>query len=309
MERKVIVIVGPTCSGKTKVSIDLALKLDTEIISADSRQIYKFLNIGTAKPSKEELKKRKHHFIDFLLPDENYNVSKFENDSLAVIEKLFYDNKIPIVVGGSGLYIHALIDGIFDAVDTDEEFRTEFNFKRDKYGNQYWFEELKKVDPQSASKMLPQNWKRVMRALEVYHLTGKPIWKFQKEYKRESNINFIQFGIDWPRELLYNNINNRVDNMINNGFVEEVKNILKMGYSKNVNSLNTVGYKELIAYLENEMTFERAIDLIKRNTRRYAKRQLTWFRKDKRIIWLNVDSENKLNELPDYIINYISNLN
>lgn len=308
MERKVIVIVGPTCSGKTKVSIDLATKLNTEIISADSRQIYKYLNIGTAKPSEEELKKIKHHFINYLLPDQDYNVSKYEYDALEVIEKLFSENKLPIVTGGSGLYVRALIDGIFDAVDADEEFRKEFNAKREKYGNQYLYDELKKVDPDSASNMLPQNWKRVMRALEVYHLTGKPISEFQAEYKRNSNINFIQIGIEWPREILYGNINERADKMINSGFLDEVKHILEMGYSKNINSLNTVGYKELISYLENEISFERAIELIKRNTRHYAKRQFTWFRKDNRIKWIKVNSEERLQEIPDYIINYISNL-
>ncbi|NMB82019.1 MAG: tRNA (adenosine(37)-N6)-dimethylallyltransferase MiaA [Ignavibacteria bacterium] len=308
MERKVIVIVGPTCSGKSKVSIELAHKINSEIISADSRQIYNSLDIGTAKPSFEELNSIKHHFINYLEPDEKYNVSRFENDALEIIEKLFTENKIPVVVGGSGLYIHAIVDGIFDAVEADDEFRQEFNFKREKFGNQYWYGELEKVDPLSASEMLPQNWKRVMRALEVYHLTGQPIWKFQREYKRESNINFIQFGIEWPREILYENINNRVITMISNGLVDEVKNILNQGYDSKLNSLNTVGYKEIISYLQNEISLDRAVELIKRNTRHYAKRQLTWFRKDKRINWIKVDSDNRLNEIPDYIVNQISNL-
>lgn len=308
MERKVIVIVGPTCSGKTKISIALAEKIHTEIISADSRQIYKNLNIGTAKPSEEELKKIKHHFVDHLNPDEIYNVSKFENEAFAIIEKLFSQNKIPVIVGGSGLYIHAIIDGIFDTVDTDEEFRKEINSKREKFGNQYLYDELKKIDPVSASKMLPQNWKRVMRALEVYHLTGQPIWKFQREHKRESDITFTQFGIEWPREILYKNINDRVDGMINNGFVNEVQNILANGYSINLNSLNTVGYKEIISYLQNEISLERAVELIKRNTRHYAKRQLTWFRKDERIKWIKINSLNQLDGIPDTILNQISNL-
>lgn len=308
MERKVIVIVGPTCSGKTKVSIELALKLNSEIISADSRQIFNYLEIGTAKPSIEELNSIKHHFINYLEPDEKYNVSRFENDALEIIEKLFSKNKIPVVVGGSGLYINAIIDGIFDAVEADDDFRQEFNSLREKFGNQYWYDELNKVDPLSASEMLPQNWKRVMRALEVYHLTGQPIWKFQREYKRESNINFIQYGIEWPREILYENINNRVITMISNGLVDEVKNLLNQGYDSKLNSLNTVGYKEIISYLQNEISLDRAVELIKRNTRHYAKRQLTWFRKDKRINWIKVDSENQLNEIPDYIVNQISNL-
>ncbi len=308
MERKVIVIVGPTCSGKTKLSIELAKKLNSEIISADSRQIYMYLDIGTAKPSNEDLETVKHHFINYLYPDENYNVSRFENDALEEIEKLFHNNKIPIVAGGSGLYIHAIVDGIFDAVNADDEFREEFNLKREKFGNEYWYEELKKVDPLSASEMLPQNWKRVMRALEVFHLSGQPIWKFQRGYKRETNINFIQFGIEWPREILYDNINNRVVTMISNGLVDEVKSILNAGYNSNLNSLNTVGYKEIIAYLNNEISLDRAVELIKRNTRHYAKRQLTWFRKDNRIHWIKIQSGEQLKEIPDYIINHISNL-
>jgi len=302
MERKVIVIVGPTCSGKTKVGISLAQKLHAEIISADSRQIYKKLTIGTAKPTLDELLKVKHHFIDFLEPDEDYNVSCFETDSLKVIDELIAQGKIPIVVGGSGLYIKALTEGIFNSVDTDDDYREELKEKREKFGNEYLFEELKKVDPQSASGMLPQNWKRVMRALEVFHLTGEPIWKIQKNYERKVDYNFIQFGLNWDRKILYANIERRVDEMIANGLVEEVKNILSLGYSKDINSLNTVGYKEIISYLDNEITLERAIELIKRNTRRYAKRQMTWFRKTKDIHWLDCDENTTSEQLVSLII-------
>jgi len=286
MERKVIVIVGPTCSGKTKVGISLAQKLHSEIISADSRQIYKRLSIGTAKPGEDELHKIKHHLIDFLEPDEDYNVSRFESDSLKIIDELLSQHKIPVVVGGSGLYIKALTEGIFNSVDSDDDYREELKVKREKFGNEYLYEELKKVDLQSASKMLPQNWKRVMRALEVFHLTGEPIWKFQETYKRQTDLEFRIFSLNWEREKLYGNIENRVDEMIANGLVDEVKNILALGYSKKINALNTVGYKEIISYLENEITLERSVELIKRNTRRYAKRQMTWFRKTKEINWL-----------------------
>lgn len=294
MERKVIVIVGPTCSGKTKVGISLAEKLNTEIISADSRQIFKYLDIGTAKPSWDELSKFKHHFIDLLEPDEDYNVSKFENDSLSVINKLFERGKTPIVVGGSGLYIRALVDGIFDSVDNDFDYREKLLKQREEFGNEFLFEELKKVDPESSSKMLPQNWKRVMRALEVFHLTGQPISKFQMDYKRKLDIDFVLYGLNWNREKLYSNIENRVDVMIENGLVTEVKNILAKGFSTSINALNTVGYKEIISYLGDEITLDRATELIKRNTRRFAKRQMTWFRKDSRIKWLQIDSQNDL---------------
>src|SRR3989339_1687538 len=303
MERKVIVIVGPTCSGKTKVGISLAQKLNSEIISADSRQIYKKLTIGTAKPTQDELRKMKHQFIDLLEPDEDYNVSRFETDSLKVIDELITQGKIPIVVGGSGLYIKALTEGIFNSVDTDDEYREELIEKREKFGNEYLYEELKKVDPQSASGMLPQNWKRVMRALEVFHLTGEPIWKVQENYERKGkDYNFILFGLNWDRKILYANIEKRVDEMIKSGLVEEVKNILSLGYSKNINSLNTVGYKEIISYLDNEITLDRAIELIKRNTRRYAKRQMTWFRKTENINWLTCDEDTSSEQLISQII-------
>ncbi len=173
----VIVIIGPTCSGKTNLSLKLANLIPAEIISADSRQIYKTLDIGTAKPSKAELEKVSHHLIDFLDPSENYDASMFEKDAEAIIEKIIYLNKTPIIVGGSGLYIKALIDGIFDTADKDEEYRKELLQKRKEFGNEYLYEELKKVDPESADRMLPQNWKRVMRALEVLHTSGEPIWK------------------------------------------------------------------------------------------------------------------------------------
>lgn len=302
MERKVIIITGPTCSGKTKIGISLAKKLHTEIISADSRQIFKYLNIGTAKPTTDELQLVKHHFIDLLEPDKEYNVSKFETEALKIIDELLERGKIPIVVGGSGLYIKALVEGIFDSVDVDEEFREELKQKREKFGNEYLYEELKKVDPQSASKMLPQNWKRVMRALEVYHLTGEPIWKIQENYERKVDYNFVQFGLNWDRKILYANIESRVDEMIENGLVNEVKNVLANGFSKNLNALNTVGYKEIISHLGNEITLERAIELIKRNTRRFAKRQMTWFRKSKKIQWLACDENITSEQLVSLII-------
>jgi len=307
MERIVIVLVGPTCSGKTRIGISLAKKINSEIISADSRQIYKYLTIGTAKPTTDELSQVKHHFVDFLEPGCEYNVSRFETEALEKIEQIMTKGKIPIVVGGSGLYIRAMIDGIFNSVDVDEEYRFELNEKREQFGNEFLFKELKKVDPLSTKKMLPQNWKRVMRALEVFHITGEPISKFHDEYKRENKYNFMQYGLEWDRSILYKNIEARIDGMIEEGLVEEVKQILTMGYSGKNNALNTVGYKEIISYLENEISLERAVELIKRNTRRYAKRQLTWFRKDERIKWLHISGENDLDSIPSQIL-YSSHL-
>jgi tRNA dimethylallyltransferase len=301
LERKVIVIVGPTCSGKTRLGVNLAEQINGEIISSDSRQIYKYLNIGTAKPEEHILNKVKHYFIDQLEPDEEFNVSKFEKEALEIIGKIFSLGKQPVVVGGTGLYVKALVDGIFDTVEKDEEYRKEQLMLRSKFGNQYLYDKLLEVDPESASKMQPSNWKRVMRALEVYHLTGERIGTHQKKYERKIGYNFIQCGLNWERKTLYNNIEIRVEEMIKTGLVNEVEKLLKNDYRKNLNSLNTVGYKEIISYLDNEISLEKAVELIKRNTRRYAKRQLTWFRKDQRIKWYDVKKPEDLKNICEQI--------
>ena len=302
MEGIVIVIVGPTASGKTALALELAERLKTEIISADSRQIFRYLNIGTAKPTPEELAGVKHYFIDFLEPDEYYNAARFENDATSVIEKLLGESKIPIVVGGSGLYIKALIDGIIDPGNTDFELREKLLELRKEKGNEALYEELKRLDPKAAETMLPQNWKRVIRAIEVFTETGKSIVDFHREQKEKERFNFRQFGLMPERKELYANIERRVDEMIEKGLVEEVKGLLAMGFSPELNSLNTVGYKEIISYLKGEIDLPGAVELIKRNTRRYAKRQLTWFRRDERITWLETSGSKSVNELVDYII-------
>ena len=302
MEKRVIVIVGPTCSGKTSVSLILAQKLGTEIISADSRQIYKLLSIGTAKPTSDEITSIKHHFVDSLNPDEDFNVSKFEIEALKIIDNLHSLNKIPIVVGGSGLYIRAIVDGLWNDVDTDDAYRKELMDEKEKFGNQFLYEKLVICDPKSAETMLPQNWKRVIRALEVFHITGKSLVEFHQEHKRESDLEFYQFGLNWEREVLYKNIETRVDEMIDAGLVDEVKSILSADYSTELNSLNTVGYKEVISHLNVEYNLERAIELIKRNTRRFAKRQMTWFRKDKNIHWFDVQDKNDIEEIGKSIV-------
>lgn len=244
----------------------------------------------------------KHHFVDSIDPSEDFNVSRFEIESIDIFIKLLNVGKIPLVVGGTGLYIRALTDGIFNSVDTNKEFRDFLKEKMDKYGKEYLYNELKKVDPVSASRMLPQNWKRVMRSLEVFHLTGKPIWQFQQEYKREIDFDFHQYGLLWDRQVLYKNIEKRVDFMIQSGLIEEIKSLLERGYNKESNALNTVGYKEIIDYLENKISLEKAVELIKRNTRRYAKRQLTWFRKDERIKWMEINSEDDFFILSEKIL-------
>lgn len=298
--KSVIVITGPTCSGKTEVAIQLALKLNSEIISADSRQVYKNLTIGTAKPTITQLNLIRHYYIDELLPNEEFNADLFSKNSYRIIAEILNKGKIPIVVGGSGLYIKALIDGLDVPVDSNLELRKSLIEKRRQFGNQYLHNELKKVDPVSAEKLLPQNWKRIIRALEVFYATEKPIWYFNSE-DRKRKYDFIQYGLKWNRDILYQRINLRVDKMIEEGLVEETKKILELGYDKNLNSLNTVGYKEVMEFISGEISLEKAIYLIKRNTRRFAKKQMTWFNKDKRILW--IDAENKsAEELADLIL-------
>jgi tRNA dimethylallyltransferase len=307
MERRAIIIVGPTASGKSNVAINLALQLDTEILSADSRQFYKHLNIGTAKITASQQSKVKHHFIDSLNPDDYYNVSKYEIEATKVVEKLHCMNKIPIITGGSGLYIRALVDGVIEDAEIDHDYRQELHILKENKGNEALYSLLVRLDPIAAETMLPQNWKRVIRALEVFNSTGKSIVNHHKEQKSKNQIEFLHFGINWSRELLYDRINKRVELMIDEGLIDEVKQILKLGFDKNLNSLNTVGYKEIISFMDDKISLERAIELIKRNSRRYAKRQLTWFKKDERIQWFDIDDEDNLNDIPQKIINKLNN--
>ncbi|MCX8105422.1 MAG: tRNA (adenosine(37)-N6)-dimethylallyltransferase MiaA [Ignavibacterium album] len=299
---KVIVIVGPTCSGKTRLSLLLAERLNGEIISADSRQVYKYLTIGTAKPTSEQLNSVKHFLVDELNPDEDFNSDKFASKAKGVIKDILSACKVPIVVGGSGLYIKALIDGISVAVNSDKSIREELLKLRKEFGNNFLYNELKKIDPVSAEKMLPQNWKRVIRAIEVFKISGKPIWQHHIESVNNPEFDFVQYGLLWDRKKLYENIETRVDEMISLGLLDEVKMILNKGYSKELNSLNTVGYKELIDFIENKITFEEAINLIKRNTKRYAKRQMTWFNADKRINWIEINSFDEIEEIAEKIL-------
>lgn len=264
------------------------------------------LDIGTAKPTKDELKLVKHHFVNSLNLNENFNASKFSVEVQKIIESLHQRNKIPIVVGGSGLYIKALVDGINVDVETDENYRKELYVLRKEKGNLFLYDELKRVDPESASKMLPQNWKRVIRALEVYHLTGKSISYFHSSQEKKKDYFFIQFGILWERSVLYRNIDARVEDMMRKGLVEEVKSILDLGYDVKSNSLNTVGYKEIISHLKNEISLDTAVYLIKRNTRHFAKRQMTWFKKDSRINWLRIKNFDEIDSIANKIFAYIN---
>lgn len=306
MENRVIIVTGPTASGKSDVSWHLAKKLETEIISADSRQIYRQLPIGSAHPTAEQLQSVKHHFIASHELSESFDAGAFETAALSVISELHSRKQVPIVCGGSGLYIQALTQGIID-IPPDENIRLELQAFREKFGNAALYQRLCESDPEAARTMLPQNYKRVMRALEVYYSTGKSILHIHEEYSRSVDIQFQQFGLRWERPLLYDRINRRVDAMFANGLIEEVDSILQAGFAPDLNGLNTVGYKEIIAYKNGQYDLEEAKRLIQRNTRHYAKRQMTWFNARAEIRWIPVNATDSPAEISEKIYREIVN--
>jgi len=300
VQRKVLVLVGPTASGKSRLSIPLASRLNGEIISADSRQIYRHMDIGTAKPSPGERGKIRHYFVDELDPAEHFDAGEFGRRGRGTIDEVFRKGKLPIVVGGSGLYIRALVDGFFEGPSADSGVRTELFERAREDGNESLLRELERVDPEAARGMLPTNIRRIVRALEVYTLTGAPMTSLQK-----SNVpaNFVPtiFGLRWKRDLLYRRINERVDKMLADGFLEEVRRLQQLGYSPDLNALQTVGYKEAFEHLGGRISEDVMIELMKRNSRRYAKRQMTWFRGDERIVWIDVSDESGFDEIAESI--------
>lgn len=292
-----LAIVGPTASCKTPLSILLAEQLNGEIVSADSRQVYKYLDIGTAKPSKSELQRVKHHFIDMLDPKEEYNAGDYGRQAREVILGIVQRKKLPILVGGSGLYVKAVIDGLFEGPGRQPEVRAELEDRYQRLGGEVLLEELKGVDPAAAKLMTPTKPRRIIRALEVYYVTGRPISRFHSEQNRGPIVVATQVALQWERKELYGAIDARVDRMMESGLLEEVKSLQARGYNRSLNSLNTVGYRELFDYLDGRISLERAVELIKQNTRRFAKRQLTWFRGDKRIRWIEMNVQRNLDSI------------
>ena len=289
-----ISIVGPTAVGKTTMAIELAKEFKTEIISADSRQFYIELNIGTAKPSKSELETAKHHFVNTLSITTDYNASDFEKDALAFLNDYFKQKKTAILCGGSGMYVDALLKGFDSGVPTaDEDIRANLNEKFASNGIESLQEQLKELDPALYNTIDLQNTKRLLRAIEVCLITGKPFSEIRKNDPKIRPFNVVKIGLDQDRDQLYNKINHRVDLMVKAGLVEEVESVLKY---KEKNALKTVGYKELFSYLEGQKSLTEAIEKIKVNSRRYAKRQLTWFKKDKEIEWFTPDQKAQIIE-------------
>lgn len=289
MKPKVIVIVGPTASGKTALSIECAKKFNGEIISSDSMQIYKDMNIGTAKVTEEEAQGIKHYLVDFVSPEQRYSVSDFKRDAEEALEEIIAKGKTPIVVGGTGLYVNSLIYGInYQDMEYDKEYRNELMEKAEsEEGLKSLYEEAVKIDPEAMEKISPNDKKRITRVLEIYKQTGMTKTK-QEELSRlkEVKYDYRVFGITMPREELYERINLRVDLMIKDGLIEEVESLLKK-YKNFPTAMQGLGYKEVVEYLNGEYSKEEMIDKIKQETRHYAKRQLTWFRRNKEIIWLD----------------------
>lgn len=296
MKPKVIVIVGPTASGKTSASINVAKKLNGEIISADSMQVYREMNIGTAKVTKEEADGIKHYLVDVVNPDEVFNVTKYKEMAEVAIEEILAKGKTPIIVGGTGLYVSTLINGIeFAEVGEDVEYREQMTALAEEKGAEYLHDELRKVDPDAADAIEMNNIRRVVRALEIFKLTGKTKTQLDIESRKEVKYDYRVYGIDTPREELYNRINIRVDKMFEEGLLEEVKYVNEK-YKISSTAIQGLGYKEVIEYIDGKVTYEEMIEKLKMETRRYAKRQLTWFRREEQIKWC------PLTEIVDTII-------
>jgi tRNA dimethylallyltransferase len=275
-----IVICGPTASGKTALGIKLAEMFDGEIISADSRQIYKYLDIGTAKPTHTELHKIKHHFINILTPDQTYSAGLFGDDAYDIVVDIHRRGKLPIVVGGSGLYIKSLCDGLFsEDTPTVPEIRKQLEIELEKEGIDTLYERLRQVDETLWLRYSDKNPRRMLRALEYWQTNGEKLSEAWNKQKHRSGLLPLYLMLDFDRDDLYERINLRTEQMWEQGLVQETERVLNMGYSRTLNALNTVGYKETLAYLDGDISQDEAINTIKKNTRRYAKRQLTWFRK------------------------------
>jgi len=289
MQNTLLVIIGPTGAGKTDIAINVATRYKSSVISCDSRQIFKEMPVGTSAPTSEQLSAVNHHFIATLSVNDYYSASLFERDVLDLLPSLFKKNPLVIMTGGSGLYIDAVCNGIDDIPDVDPAIREKYINKYREEGIESLRVALKLLDPEHYRKVDLRNYKRIIRALEICETTGQPYSSFMKKEKRERDFRIIKAGIDRPREELFARINSRVDQMISSGLEDEAR---KLYHLRDLNALNTVGYKELFEYFNGTITREEAIDLIKRDTRRYAKRQMTWWAKDSTIMWFTAEDLN-----------------
>lgn len=305
MQKKpLVVLTGPTAVGKTELSINLAKQINGEIISADSVQVYRHMNIGSAKITKDEMQGVPHYLIDEFEPDDEFNIVVFQKLAKSYMEDIYSRGKIPIIVGGTGFYIQALLYDIdFTETDNDPEYREELETLAEKMGNAYLHDMLKLADPESAAIIHENNRKRVIRALEYYKQTGQKISDHNEEQSEKSSpYQAVYFVLNQKREILYERINKRVDQMMEQGLVDEVKSLQESGYGKDLVSMQGLGYKEIMDYLAGSCTLEEAVYTLKRDTRHFAKRQLTWFKREESVIWLNYwefdhDKDKIMNEI------------
>ncbi len=302
MPLKLICIAGPTASGKTSFAVELAKNINGEIISADSMQIYKYMDIGTAKPDKEEMQGIKHYLIDEISPFENFSVNEFVIRAKKYIEEISAKGKVPIVAGGTGLFINSLIDNVkFSKTDVDESLRAQLTEIAENNGVLHLHNMLGEIDPESALRIHPNNVKRVIRAIEIYKTSGITMTEQIKNSKNEPSPYDLSYAaLTAPREILYDRINKRVDIMLEKGLIKEVENLKNMGLDLSFNSMQGIGYKETLLYLENKISKNELSELIKQESRRYAKRQLTWFRRDCRIKWADITEYNTPKKLLEW---------
>lgn len=291
MKARLLCLLGPTAVGKTEIAIQLAQHLNAEIISVDSRQIYRQMDIGTAKPTPDEQQAARHHLIDCVDISQTFSVADYQSLADTAIADIQNRGKQVLLVGGAGLYFRAVVDGLFEGPGADAAFREQLEQEAAQHGVNVLHERLRACDPTSAERIHPNNVVRVIRALEVYELTGTPMSEHQQQWQHQNQrYPFIAFCLTMPRALLYSRIEQRVDVMLANGLVAEVESLLAASYARDSIALRSFGYKELIAYLDGKCTYLEAVAQLKQNTRRFAKRQLTWFRKDTRIQWIDRNS-------------------
>lgn len=305
-ENPILVLLGATAVGKTKMVSELAGLFDQlQVISADSRQIYRYMDIGTAKPGPEELNSIKHYFINIKNPDEQFNAGEYGNRGREIYKKITGMGKIPLVVGGSGLYIRSLIEGLFEGFVRDPGEKELLLRRVEKEGLETLYNELKKIDPVSVEKIHPNDSQRIIRALEVWQISGKPISELRREFKPEKYFTPIYVGLTKERENIYNIIEKRIDQMINDGLIDEVSDLRNRGYNSSLQSQRSVGYREIHDFLDGKITEEEAVTLIKRNTRRFAKRQLTWFNSNNKIKWFPIDDSKNWQLAREYLIKMV----
>jgi len=300
---KIIVICGPTALGKTSIAIDLAGTFSSEIINADSMQIYRYMDIGTAKPTPDEQSYATHHMIDFVNPDEHFDARQFAEIAHKKIIKLHADGVTPFVVGGTGLYIKALVHGLFKSGQADPHIRGRLQEQARICGSAFLHQKLSRHDPDTAEKIHPNDTYRIIRALEIHESTGKTITELHREHGfKDNRFRVLKIGLHISREVLYDRINHRVDAMIESGFLKEVKEILNMGYSDGLKSMQSIGYRHLVDFIKERCSWDEMLRTLKRDTRRYAKRQLTWFKADPTIVWKEPE---QLGEIRKLIKNFL----